>query len=341
MNAATRMPDPALDALLACPVCKGTLARRDDGFYCAHCDASYGRRRGALCFLTRKMYASDAEFEKALAIEEFWGKGWERRLADDEHAGMLKLEGAPLRAYADRAIETHRINRSIMIDAIATPAIGSTTCLNIGSGAGSEALILATRGSRCIALDITSEAAVTADGLLQRIDARGAGIQADARYVPIASGTIDFIYSSGVLHHSPEIERSVAELHRVLKPGGRIYIMLYATWSILFLQPRIGGFLRGNFSRARQHEVMSANTEGDWRTESRKNPHTVTFTRRQVERLFGDFRNVVVAKRVFSFRQIRFAGRVLAALGLVPILDRAFRFLDPLFGACLFIEAEK
>ena len=35
------------------------------------------------------------------------------------------------------------------------------------------------------------------------------------------------MYSFGVLHHTPDINRSVSEVHRVLRPGGIAYVMLY------------------------------------------------------------------------------------------------------------------
>jgi ubiquinone/menaquinone biosynthesis C-methylase UbiE len=46
----------------------------------------------------------------------------------------------------------------------------------------------------------------------------------DATRLPIDGGTVDVVISNGVLNLVPEKERAVAEIARVLKPGGRVQI---------------------------------------------------------------------------------------------------------------------
>ena len=41
-----------------------------------------------------------------------------------------------------------------------------------------------------------------------------------------------------MLHHTPDIDRSVAEVHRVLRPGGTAYVMLYHRDSLVNLVHR-------------------------------------------------------------------------------------------------------
>ena len=326
---------------LACPVCKTALHESGDALVCATCTGEYRSHGGVRSFITRRMYGSAAEYEAALRIIEFWGSGWAARLSDAEHAPLRGTSADAIRAYATQCVVAHRNNQSTLARIVDGGEVRDMAVLNIGSGAGTEALMLAHSGGDCIAMDITHEAAEAAQSLIRKIDANGFGIQADARFIPIQSGSIDAVYSSGVLHHSPNIEQSIREIHRVLRKDGRIYIMLYATWSILFMQPRLAGFLKGHFSRHDQEDFISSNTERAWETAARRNPLTMTFTTREVEALFSQFRDVTVEKRVFSVRQIKYVGRGLAALGLVNVLDGALRFLNPVFGACLFIEARK
>lgn len=54
---------------------------------------------------------------------------------------------------------------------------------------------------------------------------------ADATDLPFKDGYFDCVYSFGVLHHIPEIETCVSEIHRVLKPGGMFLFGLYHKWS--------------------------------------------------------------------------------------------------------------
>ena len=50
---------------------------------------------------------------------------------------------------------------------------------------------------------------------------------ADAENLPFPANTFDLGYSWGVLHHTPNTEKALAELVRVVRPGGEIKIMLY------------------------------------------------------------------------------------------------------------------
>src|ERR1700690_1141220 len=58
---------------------------------------------------------------------------------------------------------------------------------------------------------------------------------ADAEKLPFPSETFDLGYSFGVLHHSPNTEKAIAELVRVVRPGGEIKIMLYNRRSLCVL----------------------------------------------------------------------------------------------------------
>lgn len=44
--------------------------------------------------------------------------------------------------------------------------------------------------------------------------------------------SFDIVFSHGVLHHVPDIDRAQREVHRVLRPHGELIVMLYAKWSL-------------------------------------------------------------------------------------------------------------
>ncbi|KKK53900.1 hypothetical protein LCGC14_3090150, partial [marine sediment metagenome] len=67
---------------------------------------------------------------------------------------------------------------------------------------------------------------------------------ADAEHLPYASNSFDLVYSHGVLHHTPSLEVALTEVYRVLKPGGKAIIMLYAKESLTYLGIQIYGRLR-------------------------------------------------------------------------------------------------
>lgn len=49
----------------------------------------------------------------------------------------------------------------------------------------------------------------------------------DAEQLEFPDATFDLVYSYGVIHHSPNTERIVEEIRRVLKPGGTARVMIY------------------------------------------------------------------------------------------------------------------
>ena len=52
-------------------------------------------------------------------------------------------------------------------------------------------------------------------------------VQCDVNRHPFKPGTFDFVYSHGVLHHTPDTKRSFDNLPPLVKPGGRFYVALF------------------------------------------------------------------------------------------------------------------
>src|SRR4051794_2031607 len=50
-------------------------------------------------------------------------------------------------------------------------------------------------------------------------------IQADSERLPFGAGTFDVVTCANSFHHYPHQDRAVAEMHRVLKPAGRLMII--------------------------------------------------------------------------------------------------------------------
>lgn len=99
--------------------------------------------------------------------------------------------------------------------------------LEIGCGIGVDSIQLANRGYQVTAVDLTENALAVARQFAER---RGVSIDfrlGNAEGLGFPDASFDAVYSFGVLHHTPDIARSVAEVHRVLRPGGTAYVMLY------------------------------------------------------------------------------------------------------------------
>jgi ubiquinone/menaquinone biosynthesis C-methylase UbiE len=105
--------------------------------------------------------------------------------------------------------------------------------LEIGCGIATDGLEFARRGARYVGLDLTPESVELAKERFRLFDVPGEFRVANAEAgIPFADGHFDHIYSWGVIHHSPRPEAIVAEMHRVLRPGGTFTVMLYNRTSI-------------------------------------------------------------------------------------------------------------
>jgi SAM-dependent methyltransferase len=100
--------------------------------------------------------------------------------------------------------------------------------LEIGTGQGTESQRLMEAGARYVGLDFSPVAIRTlrAREQLFGVSAEGAVVAA-AEAIPFPDESFDLVFSHGVIHHSPRIAGIVAEIHRVLAPGGRAIVMLY------------------------------------------------------------------------------------------------------------------
>jgi SAM-dependent methyltransferase len=52
-------------------------------------------------------------------------------------------------------------------------------------------------------------------------------LQPAATQLPFETASVDYIHSSGVLHHVPQVEATLRELRRVLRPAGAMRVMVY------------------------------------------------------------------------------------------------------------------
>ena len=99
--------------------------------------------------------------------------------------------------------------------------------LEVGVGAGTDFISWVRQGAIATGVDLTERGvALTRERLaLEGLEAEVR--VADAEALPFEDETFDLVYSWGVLHHSPNTQRAVREVHRVLKPGGSARVMIY------------------------------------------------------------------------------------------------------------------
>lgn len=100
--------------------------------------------------------------------------------------------------------------------------------LDIGSGAGMDSFIAAglVGGSgRAIGLDMTDAMLEKATAWRERLGLRQLEFRKGlAEEIPLDDASVDVVISNGVLNLTPDKSRVFREIHRVLKPGGRLQI---------------------------------------------------------------------------------------------------------------------
>lgn len=160
--------------------------------------------------------------------------------------------------------------------------------LEIGCGMGAMAAFWAQSGARVTAVDLAPKSVEQTRRRFDLFGLAGDIRQADARELPFEDASFDYVYSWGVLHHSPALERSVAELMRVLKPGGGFGVMLYHRRSFLYGYTIrfVEGFLHGESRFLDARGLASRYTDG---AREEGNPHTWPITKSESRALFGPY----------------------------------------------------
>jgi ubiquinone/menaquinone biosynthesis C-methylase UbiE len=216
-RAPTRPDLPAdLMAVLRCPHCGGTLEEQPRGLSCVNDARNFPRVNGVVRFVELQEYAGSFGFQ------------WHRY-------GRTQLDN----------VDSHESEETFRRKTGFTPAeLSGKLVLDVGCGMGRFAEVASRWGARVIGVDLSQAAEVAADNLVARENVTF--VQANLFSLPFAPETFDYIYSIGVLHHTPNCEQAFRSLLPFLKPGGHIAIWLYSGYNKWY---RLSDFYRKLTSR--------------------------------------------------------------------------------------------
>lgn len=94
--------------------------------------------------------------------------------------------------------------------------------LDLGAGNGWAARASATRGARAVALDVSRPMLSRARAGRPHIEAVRAAFEA----LPFADGVFDALWSMEALYYAGDLERTLGELARVLRPGAAVRVIV-------------------------------------------------------------------------------------------------------------------
>jgi SAM-dependent methyltransferase len=187
-------------AILRCLSCQGRLRQEETGLKCEVCQRHYPVVKGVARFVDAQHYAGSFGFQWHVHARTQLDTEESRRSED----AFVRRTGFHPEDLAGKLV------------------------LDVGCGMGRFAEVATRWGAHVIGVDLSLAAEVTARNLADR---SATVFQADVFHLPFAPGSFDYIYSIGVLHHTPNCEQAFRVLPDLLKPGGRIAIWLYSGYN--------------------------------------------------------------------------------------------------------------
>ena len=184
--------------ILRCPSCHSPLKKCEEGVSCTQCGRVYPSVGNVIRFVNPSNYATTFGFQWARFARTQLGESGESERYFIERTGFTPED------------------------------LAGKLVLDVGCGMGRFADIATRWGARVIGVDLSTAAEVAAQNLRDR---KAAFFQADVFSLPFAPESFDFIYSLGVLHHTPNCERAFKVLPPLLKDGGTIAIWLYSAYN--------------------------------------------------------------------------------------------------------------
>lgn len=105
-----------------------------------------------------------------------------------------------------------------------TQITGSDHVVDIGCGPGNAARMAARCGARVTAVD-PAAAMLRVARMVTRRDARILWAEGTAEAIPVADGAATVVWALATVHHWRDVTGGLAEVHRVLGPGGRLLVV--------------------------------------------------------------------------------------------------------------------
>jgi SAM-dependent methyltransferase len=193
------------------------------------------------------------------------------------------------------------------------PGMAGKQVLEIGHGMGCDLVHAAKAGATVHGVDITPN-----HHEIAKKHFAANGLQADLRLcdasdLPFASNSMDIVFSLGVLHHTNDTVRCIAEAYRVLKPGGRFIMALYHFWSLphlAFVLHR--GIWRGDLRRLGYRNLLSTIESGADGITIR--PLVKLYSRRIVRTILADFSETSIQICGLAYDRIPLVGRFMPSM---------------------------
>jgi SAM-dependent methyltransferase len=160
---------------------------------------------------------------------------WERHIHD------LQITGHPVgtRGFFADLDQYHFEKLHHLLRLVPFDAVKGRRVLEVGCGTGVDLARFARGGAIVTGVDLTLSAIELAKANFSQQGLAGDFHVADGERLPFADRTFDLVYAHGVVQYTPDPARLVAELRRVLRPGGEAVVQVYNRVSWLNLLSKL------------------------------------------------------------------------------------------------------
>lgn len=232
-----------LAVVLRCPACHGALRAGDTCWNCVTCGQTYpaalgipdlrgGRAGGDDTALVARLVEAypGATFEELVEIRQ--------RVAEDLPADLRDAYAAYRRAMFARGRKLYAMFRDGLRKHYGDT--GHELALDLGCGVGANALPMAADFAQVVGVDPGLPDLILARKALEENGVANVSlVQAFAQGVPLADGACDFASAQNVLEHVLDLEGALAEVARILRPGGGFAADSRNRYDLFFREPHV------------------------------------------------------------------------------------------------------
>jgi len=178
---------------------------------------------------------------------------------------------------------------SYVYDWLPVTELAGKDVLEVGLGYGTIGQLLAAARCNYTGLDIASAPVALIDKRLELFGLPGKGVQGSILDAPFEDASFDYVVAFGSLHHTGGIDKALAEASRVLRPGGKLIMMVYYAYSYRMWYQRRLGLLKDIFADIRGATWYDGTDREkklyDHDDEGQVPPHTAFVSKRQLRRM--------------------------------------------------------
>ena len=197
----------------------------------------------------------------------------------------------------------------------------NNTVLEVGCGIGTAAQSFIENGAIYTGIDLSDKSIEIAKNRMEIFNLKCDIFQSNIEELYM-NKEFDLIYSFGVLHHTPNIEKAIKNIYNLLKPGGEFKLMLYAKNSLKYFEI----------------------TEGDDQYEAQNGvPIANVYTNEEVMNLLKDFTNInIIQTHIFPYKVELYKNYVYEKRDYFNYMSpKMFEFLEKKLGWHLCITCNK